>query len=163
MVDRFEKKSDVLSITATATDRTAYSAASGSTQPLKMSAQAVSPRRTREDSERGGAPAEADAATAPTEPIDRMEHVVEKCEEFEAELAALRAKTSQAQRFMDHTAPNLNLSADELERMNEEIGDMRTAQGTLKTFPLLGFSVRSWMIDWKRSLAKQREGGRDRR
>ena len=32
-----------------------------------------------------------------------------------------------------------------------------------ETFPLLGFSVRSWMVGWKRSLAKQREGGRDRR
>ena len=26
-----------------------------------------------------------------------------------------------------------------------------------ETFPLLGFSVRSWMVGWKRSLAKQRE------
>ena len=34
--------------------RTTYSAATGSTQPLKMSAQAVSLKRAREDFERGG-------------------------------------------------------------------------------------------------------------
>jgi hypothetical protein len=38
--------------------RTAYSAATGSTQPLKMSAQAGSRKRTRADFEREGAPAE---------------------------------------------------------------------------------------------------------
>eukprot|EP01046_Picozoa_sp_COSAG06_P024976 COSAG06_NODE_2069_length_7674_cov_13.551815_7_plen_65_part_00 len=39
---------------AIATGRTAYSAATGSPQPLKMSAQAVSLKRAREDFERGG-------------------------------------------------------------------------------------------------------------
>ena len=44
---------DVLSA-AIATGRTAYSAATGSPQPLKVSAQAVSLKRAREDFERGG-------------------------------------------------------------------------------------------------------------
>ena len=57
-VDRFEKgladKLDVRSA-ATATGRAAYSAATGSTQPLKMSAQAVSSKRSHADFERGRA------------------------------------------------------------------------------------------------------------
>jgi hypothetical protein len=48
--------------------RTTYSAATGSTQPLKMSAQAGGRKRTRTDLERGGAPTEADGATASAEP-----------------------------------------------------------------------------------------------
>jgi hypothetical protein len=48
-----KKEFDVLSA-AIATGRTAYSAATGSPQPLKMSAQAVSLKRAREDFERGG-------------------------------------------------------------------------------------------------------------
>ena len=47
--------------------RTAYSAATGSIQPLEMSAPAGSCKRSRADFEREGAPAEADAATAPTD------------------------------------------------------------------------------------------------
>ena len=92
-----------------------------------MSAQAGSRKRTRADFEREGALAEADAATAPTEPSrSLLEHVVEELEEFEAELAAVRATTTQAQRFMDHAEAKLNLSADVLECMKEEIGNMRT-------------------------------------
>ena len=67
--------------------RTTYSAATGSTQPLKMSAQAGGRKRTRTDLERGGAPTEADAATASTE---QEEHEV-ALEALEAELAAVRA------------------------------------------------------------------------
>ena len=48
-----KKEFGVLSA-AIATGRTAYSAATGSPQPLKMSAQAVSLKRAREDFERGG-------------------------------------------------------------------------------------------------------------
>ena len=62
--------------------RTTYSAATGSTQPLKMSAQAGGRKRARTDLERGGAPTEADAATASTEQ-----------EEREAELEALVHQT----------------------------------------------------------------------
>jgi len=99
----------------------------GSTRPRKVSAQAGSRKRTRADFEREGALAEADAATAPTEPSrSLLEHVVEELEEFEAELAAVRATTTQAQRFIDHAEAKLNLSADVLERMKEEIGNMRT-------------------------------------
>ena len=67
--------------------RATYSAATGSTQPLKMSAQAGGRKRTRTDLERGGAPTEADAATASTE---QEEHEV-ALEALEAELAAVRA------------------------------------------------------------------------
>ena len=58
-----------------------------------------------------------------------MEHVVEKPDEFEAELAAVRLKIKQACRFMDNSEARMNVSVDELELMKEEMGNMRTAQG----------------------------------
>ena len=73
--------------------RTTYSAATGSTQPLKMSAQAGGRKRARTDLEREGAPAEADAATASTEQEERDAEF----EEVEAYLAAVRAEEREAE------------------------------------------------------------------
>ena len=62
-----------------------------------MPAQAGGRKRTRTDLERGGAPIEADAATASTE---QEEHEAE-LEALVAELAAVRADTKKLQRFVD--------------------------------------------------------------
>ena len=133
LVDRrfekaFESKSRSSPSAATATDRTAYSAAaSGSTQPLKMSAQAGSCKRARADFEGEGAPTEADAATAPTEPSRTL---LEARADFEVELVELEAKLATSRtsknrrlRFVDHVEATMNLTAELLEGMKEEIGD----------------------------------------
>ena len=104
-----------------------------------MSAQAGGRKRARTDLERDGAPAEADAATASTEQEEReaeFEEVAaylaavraEECEAeleaLEAELAAARADTKKKQSFVDYAEANLDLTADLLERMKEEIGNL---------------------------------------
>ena len=112
--------------------RTAYSAATGSIQPLEMSAPAGSCKRSRADFEREGAPAEADAATAPTEPSrSLLEELRVKVGALEVELAANRRFTNQAQQFVDHEEAKLTVPVDEVlvEGMKEEIGKLRTAGG----------------------------------
>jgi hypothetical protein len=84
--------------------RTAYSAATGSIQPLEMSAPAGSCKRSRAVFEPEGAPAEADAATAPTEPSrslpQRLEELRVKADELEVELAANRRDCMRGQRTL---------------------------------------------------------------
>ena len=114
--------------------RTAYSAATGSIQPLEMSAPAGSCKRSRADFEPEGAPAEADAATAPTEPSrSLLEELRVKVDVLKGELAANRRFTTQAQQFVDREEAKLTVPVDEVlvEGMKEEIGKLRTADCTL--------------------------------
>jgi hypothetical protein len=97
-----------------------------------MSAPAGSCKRSRADFE--GAPAEADAATAPTEPSrSLLEELRVKVGALEVELAANRRFTNQAQQFVDREEAKLTLPVDEVlvEGMKEEIGKLRTADCTL--------------------------------
>ena len=81
-----------------------------------MSAQAGSCKRARADFEGEGAPAEADAATAATEPSRSL---LEARADFEAELVELEAKLAASRtskkrrlRFMDHAEATMNLTAE---------------------------------------------------
>jgi hypothetical protein len=114
--------------------RTAYSAATGSIQPLEMSAPAGSCKRSRADFVREGAPAEADAATAPTEPSRPLllEELRVKVDKLEGELAANRRFTTQAQQVVDHEAAKMTVPADVVEGMKKEIGELRTADFIFK-------------------------------
>ena len=97
-----------------------------------MSAPAGSCKRSRADFE--GAPAEADAATAPTEPSrSLLEELRVKVGALEVELAANRRFTNQAQQFVDREEAKLTVPVDEVlvEGMKEEIGKLRTADCTL--------------------------------
>ena len=113
-----------------------------------MSAQAGGRKRARTDLERDGAPAEADAATASTEQEEREAEFEEveaylaavraeereaELEALEAELAAARANIKKKQSFVDYAEANLDLTADLLERMKEEIGNLRHAAGKTST------------------------------
>ena len=93
-----------------------------------MSAPAGSCKRSRADFEPEGAPAEADAATAPTEPSrSLLEELRVKVDVLKGELAANRRFTTQAQQFVDRAAAKMTVPADVVEGMKEEIGELRAA------------------------------------
>eukprot|EP01046_Picozoa_sp_COSAG06_P017388 COSAG06_NODE_1179_length_10388_cov_7.454563_10_plen_112_part_00 len=93
-----------------------------------MSAPAGSCKRSHADFDREGAPAEADAATAPTEPSrSLLEELRVKVDVLKGELAANRRFTTQAQQFVDHAAAKMTVPADVVEGMKEEIGKLRVA------------------------------------
>jgi hypothetical protein len=78
-----------------------------------MSAPAGSCKRSRADLEPEGAPAEADAATASTEPSQSLlEKLRVKVDALEVELATNRRFTTQAQQFVDHKVANMKVPAD---------------------------------------------------
>jgi hypothetical protein len=125
--------------------RTTYSAATGSTAPQDVSAgwwRQAHPHRLRARGRAHRCRHDADAATASTEPSRSLleEHEAE-LEALEAQLAAVRADTKKKQLCVDYAEANLNLTADLLERMKEEIGDLRLAADRLGS----RIHIREWL------------------
>jgi hypothetical protein len=123
-----------------------------------MSAPAGSCKRSRADFDHEGAPAEADAATAPTEPSrSLLEELRVKVGALEVELAANRRFTNQAQQFVDREEAKLTVPVDEVlvEGMKEEIGKLRTADCTLlRQIRVLRGKLDGWM-GWIEEVLRQ--------
>ena len=126
-----------------------------------MSAPAGSCKRSHVDFDREGAPAEADAATAPTEPSrSLLEELRVKVDVLKGELAANRRFTTQAQQFVDREAAKMTVPADVVEGMKEELGKLRAADAKLDNQIRVRYSEESSMAGWAGS---RRCCGRSRR